>query len=46
MKRTYAYKVIGDLRIHANVYRKADEIIKPSITVDDLEYVFYQIRQS
>jgi acetyl esterase/lipase len=31
MKRTYVYKEINNHLIHADVYRTADDIIKPAI---------------
>src|SRR5262245_387928 len=31
IRSTYTYKVVGDLRIRADVYRKADEVVRPAI---------------
>jgi acetyl esterase/lipase len=31
VRSTYTYKTVGDLRIRADVYRKADEIVRPAI---------------
>ena len=31
IKRTYTYKTVGDLQIHADVYRRPDNIVRPAI---------------
>lgn len=31
VRSTYTYKMVGDHHIHADVYRKADEVVRPAI---------------